>query len=360
MTDTSPNASRYAFLDYLRAIAAWLVAWDHLANLTPQQHGKPFAPAVFIRENVSLPLGIIQDFGWFGVAVFFVISGFIISDRARVEGPVEFVVKRLLRIYPMLIVAVLISAAFVAPRETVTAKNLLLNFTLLNYLATPQVILLGVAWTLVIEMAFYVLTAVTQFARAWPHRIAVNLAVTALAIANARSFGPHVFLATVAISYLPVLCMGQTIYWWLARKELSTVFGLGYLAAAYGVFVWGLRTIQPGFLATSNSYLISVAFAVLLFVVLMQAPLKERRLVRFLSDTSYSTYLLQGLVGIGVLNFLISRAPVWVAVLGAAASTLISAYVAFRLVEAPSQRLARRLTTPRPTPPGAAVSPALP
>ena len=43
----------------------------------------------------AAPLGIIQDFGWFGVALFFLISGFIISDRAAAESTRTFVISTL-------------------------------------------------------------------------------------------------------------------------------------------------------------------------------------------------------------------------------------------------------------------------
>src|SRR5579859_2977962 len=237
--------SRYVFLDYLRALAAWLVVWDHFGNIMPRGLGHVFGPAEWVRHNITGPLGIIQDFGWFGVALFFLISGFIISDRARVESVYVFAVRRVLRIYPMLAVAVLLSAAFVAARTDVNPSAVLLNLTLANYVIYPQVVLLGVAWTLIIEMIFYGLTAATQFARGSPHRIAFNLAATALVIWKRGAFGLDFGLFATATAYLPVLVMGQTVYWWMARRRLSAAWGLAYLAAAAAVFLWGLRAMQP-------------------------------------------------------------------------------------------------------------------
>jgi peptidoglycan/LPS O-acetylase OafA/YrhL len=335
---------RYIFLDYLRAAAAWLVVWDHLANIMPGWGGWIFLPAKWIRRNVSEPLGIIQDFGWFGVALFFLISGFIISDRARVEGAAEFTVKRLLRIYPMLAVTVGLSAAFVIGKDLVTVKSVLLNLTLANYLVVPQVALVGVAWTLVIEMVFYALTAATQFARGSPHRIAFNLVFIALVIWRRGAFGPSFLLLAVSVAYLPVLVMGQTLYWWLARGRLSAAWGLSYLAAASGLFLLGVRAIQPAFAPVTNSYLISVAYALLLFVVAMRVRFPERRLVRLLSDTSYSLYLLHGIFGWMVLAALIGKAPLGLVIALAMAASLASAYIAHRLVETPFNRLARRLS----------------
>ncbi len=113
------------------------------------------------------------------------------------------------------------------------------------------------------------------------------------------------------------------------------------------MFLWGLRTIQPNFLPATNSYLVSVAYALLLFVVLLRARLPERRFVRLLSDTSYSMYLLHGIVGWLVLVALVNRAPLAVAILLATLASLAASLVTHRLVELPTQRLARRLTRRR-------------
>jgi len=344
------TSGRYAFLDYLRALAVLLVAWDHLANILPRGHGRIFGPAEWVRHNITTPLAIIQDFGWLGVALFFLISGFIISDRASREPLREFVVKRLFRIYPMLAVAVLLSAAFVAPRDQVTPVNVLLNLTLANYLVIPQLVLVGAAWTLVIEMVFYSLTAITQFARGSPHRIAFNLAVIAGVIALRGSLGANFALFAAAVSYLPILVMGQVIYWWLSARRLGTAFGLFYLLAAYGLFLFGLRALQPAFLPSDNSYLVSVAYAALLFVAMLHIEPPQRRLVRFIADTSYSMYLLHGIVGALTLAALIDRVPLALAIALSAAASLVAAFVTYRLVEAPFQRLGRRLIRRRPAP----------
>ncbi|HZZ30934.1 MAG TPA: acyltransferase [Phenylobacterium sp.] len=341
-------AGRYVFLDYIRTLAAWLVVWDHLANVLPEGQGRHFLPAQWVRNNITGPLGIIQDFGWFGVALFFLISGFIISDRAAVESPYKFVVRRVLRIYPMMALAVLLSMALGIPATQPSLGAVLLNISLLNYLVVPQVVLVGVAWTLIIEVVFYALTAVTQVARGSPHRIAINLAFSAFVIWKRGAYGPSFGLLATVASYLPVLVMGQIVYWWLEKKRLSWVWGFAYLAAACAVFLWGLRAIQPNFLPATNSYVISVAYALLLFVALLHIRLPEWRVVRFLSDTSYSVYLMHGLVGWRLLIVLMQHhMPLSFAIPLAATASLAAASLTYWLMERPTQRLARVLTRRR-------------
>jgi exopolysaccharide production protein ExoZ len=46
------------------------------------------------------PLAQFTWFGWVGVEVFFVISGFVITNSARGASPIEFLKGRVLRLYP--------------------------------------------------------------------------------------------------------------------------------------------------------------------------------------------------------------------------------------------------------------------
>jgi peptidoglycan/LPS O-acetylase OafA/YrhL len=94
----------------------------------------------------------------------------------------------------------------------------------------------------------------------------------------------------------------------------------------------------------TNSYLISVAYALLIFLSLVRVRLPQTRIVRFLSDTSYSLYLLHGIAAPLVLKALVPKLPLWAAILAAAVASLAAAAISFRLVEQPFQRLARRLT----------------
>src|SRR5579862_9568218 len=78
-------------LQVLRAVAVALVAWAHVAQLIPAPKGAP-----------QLDLGI------FGIDIFFVISGFILSlivlRSKHSSGPQaawEFLKRRIIRIFPI-------------------------------------------------------------------------------------------------------------------------------------------------------------------------------------------------------------------------------------------------------------------
>ena len=109
-----------------------------------------------------------------------------------------FVIRRALRIFPPLAVAVLLlfclEPAFGIHRAPI---DYLYGFTLAGYFTVPQIVVVDVAWTLVIELLFYALIAALMpiLTRRGPV-VAVTLAsaVPLLVIVLARSFGPSFFL----------------------------------------------------------------------------------------------------------------------------------------------------------------------
>lgn len=299
------------FLDALRALAAWLVVWDHLVCVWPASNGIAVPIADWVEANVNQPLGIIQSFGWFGVCLFFLISGFVITHVSLREDAVAFAIKRVFRIYPMLIVAVLLSLLLnPAARAQATPESLLTNVLLVNYWMHPQVVLVGVAWTLVIEVLFYALILATYpLARRPMLRVAALLAFVGAAIAAARSFGAAFFLFAASAAYVPFLIAGQIVYLLLYRRSLSSRAAITLAALTYAVLLMGLRAIHSAFLPLENSYLTSFAWALAVFLMAWHLGdrLRPGRAVQWLATTSYSVYLLHGIVGFFMLEWLTPR-----------------------------------------------------
>ena len=346
---------RIAFLDWLRAAASLLVVWDHLIGEWLGQHGKTWLPLTALQHYLTVPLVITQNLGWLGVVTFFLISGFIISSVSVGESTIAFILKRVLRIFPPLIAAVLGTVALtqldagaaVEMNGRVTLENVLFNFTLLNYLRIPQVVLVGVAWTLVIEVSFYTLMAVvarflrTRFAAATPVLI---LLVAVFFLLTGRLFGGNYFLLAVTVSYLPLLVLGQLLWLrWTDKVGWATFFVLSL--SCWVIFVRGLEVYQPRWLDPAQAYGPSVllGYAVFAFMLTRNATIRTPRVVRFLAERGYSIYLFHWPVGRFVLDHLFGRLPFTIVVLVVCASILLVVEVVYRFVERPSQRLARIL-----------------
>ena len=98
-------ATRRNNFDLIRLAAALLVLASHAWVLT----GRPEA------EPVARALGHSIDGGGLAVAVFFVLSGFLIARSAQVHGPLDFLRARALRIWPGLAAAVLVQTLVLGP-----------------------------------------------------------------------------------------------------------------------------------------------------------------------------------------------------------------------------------------------------
>lgn len=348
----------------VRAIAALLVVWDHLFNIWPQRNDIAFPPAEFVERWVMTPLAMMQHGGAFAVALFFMVSGFIIVAVGMRESARTFAIRRALRIYPPLwvsIVLLLVSfpvaiALTNAPgmqgyeiNKVLSMDNpwpvILLAMSLLNYIVgTPPVN--GVAWTLIIELCFYVtVLLLLPLLRTRP-RTAIVVAFTGMVVLhNIARIHAVVFLVAVNMAYVAFLFLGTLVYLRYSQR-IGNAFFLVATAAFWGLFLLGMHryAIVPPW--TIAGYGVSYSFAWLVFVALLLVDRHIRLdpVTDFFSRISYSLYLNHGGLGflslallVPVLGFPVSLAITLVAVVAVSAAS-------YRWVELPSQRLARRLT----------------
>ena len=223
------NPPQISFVASLRAAASLLVVYCHLVGYraVPDWFVKPY-----LNQFVRDPLAILWEFGYLGVAVFFVISGFIIAHVAQRETRGQFVLKRLFRIYPPFLVA--LAVAMVLHRPAISLTQLLREASLFD----SEFILLGPSYTLVIEFMFYALAASTlPLLRSKP---VVATAIVAIAPALA------LFLLRPAASGVP---QWERL---LGYSEFVSIFGIG-MAIYYG---WSKRITEVvGFVETPFRFL---------------------------------------------------------------------------------------------------------
>ena len=97
-------------------------------------------------------------FGWVGVEIFFVISGFVIANSASKSSPKEFLLGRALRLYPAVWIASTLSLVILLIFLREKASEFILPY-FQSMLLIPKGIngkwLDAVYWTLAAEMAFY-------------------------------------------------------------------------------------------------------------------------------------------------------------------------------------------------------------
>ena len=143
-------------VQYLRGVAALMVVYFHTK--------------VYLA---GYAWGIPRNFGYSGVDLFFCISGFIMmhTTLGRPIRPATFLQNRLLRVYPLYWLLTLFSLALyvIAPSAFIdgsaSLSHAILSLLLIAHFDAP---VLRIGWTLVYEIFFYALFALTLWAT--PHR----------------------------------------------------------------------------------------------------------------------------------------------------------------------------------------------
>lgn len=288
--------------------------------------------------------GLLFPVGAAGVDIFFVLSGFIIAHSASQDAE-HFFVRRLIRILPPYWIATTVAALFtLAALSWREAADWLVQS--LFYLPGPggRPVLIFVAWTLVLELVFYVIYWLAL--RAGPRRAPV----VAMAML--------VPLALISVPGLPgpwplFLEFGIGIGIYLATERLGgRVDGrIGPLLVATGLV---LMPVLPGLVGyrpeDHQSFERVVAWGLPSGCVVLGAVIAERaglairnRAVLLLGAASYAIYLLHP-IGVGQLMQLPPNAPPlsWVACAAAVIAMTAMSVVFYRFVEAPLLGTMRR------------------
>jgi peptidoglycan/LPS O-acetylase OafA/YrhL len=151
-------SNRLGEIDLLRFVAAMMVLLYHYG----------FFPAATGRlGSISFPeIAGLCKYGYLGVELFFIISGFVILKSAQGRSTADFAASRIARLYPAFWVCCSITAAVCALAAVfpVTMPQYVANLTLFSgFFGVPDVD--GVYWSLYVEIAFYGMIAVAILCR---------------------------------------------------------------------------------------------------------------------------------------------------------------------------------------------------
>lgn len=149
-----PSAHYYYLVDLVRFAAALMVLLFHLGYSTWQQRSGAYHLSGGLY---SIPEGLQFWFGWVGVQIFFVISGFVIANSASNSSPVRFLKGRILRLYPAAWVCATITLAVTLLYGVYSAEQALPRYLASITLFPRGPWIEGVYWTLAVEIIFYAL-----------------------------------------------------------------------------------------------------------------------------------------------------------------------------------------------------------
>ncbi|MEV8549672.1 acyltransferase [Streptomyces glaucescens] len=336
---------RLYVIDGIRLAAALLVALHHYAGTNrANQPGN----AIWDRPVSDLmPSWFhVASYGWIGVEIFFVISGFVICMSCWGRTPKDFFVSRVIRLYPAYWCAVLFTTAVLAALpgvwERLPLREVLFNLTMLQEGSkVPNVD--PVYWTLWAELRFYLLFLVVVAMGLTYRRVVVFCCV----------WGAAAMLAPVSKFPLLVLVANPTGAWYfIAGLALYLMhrFGPDLLLCGILGMAWLMGQLELGerveFEQVSSWRGAVVIYTVFLLLMIAVALGRTDR-VRWkwlvtAGALTYPLYLTHYMAGTAFIDRLRDTMDPRLLVVTVIAGFLVLSWLIHRLVERPLARLLRR------------------
>ncbi len=341
------STDRLASLDLLRVVAALAVVAFHYFF-----RGAAGDPMLNVAYPALAPLAV---YGYLGVNLFFLISGFVIAWSAEGRDGIAFAIARFARIYPGFIASMTVTFIVLLfagdPRWPVTVQQYLANLFVLSP-ALGQPFIDGVYWSIVLELVFYFWVALALLLGVFERR-KLPLVAGWLAVCAANEY----FVGSGAARRLFITEFGP---WFAGGILVHHVFSRGWSVAAAGLMACAfalscaMLPITAGWMqetyGTSLGICVLVAANVVIHL-LLPASIAVRRfvpaspLVIMLGGLTYPLYLLHQNIGYAAINALAPSLGAPVAALTALVAAIVASWLVWRYVETPGRKATVGLLT---------------
>ena len=333
-------------LDFLRGAASLAVCWFHLTRF---HYNSPDARVYALVRQTG-------DYGWLGVEVFFVISGFVIPyslHRAgyRIRDFFTYLARRIVRLDPpyLAAIAVILALAYVASLKSgrpvlveaqpVGMARVLLHLGYLNIFFTRYEWLNPSFWTLAIEIQYYVMMGLL-----FPLVVARSQAIRLATMGG---------LTAISVAYVPALFTIEPPWAALIPSFLS-LFVLGILTFQFRAGLIRIAEYVPAMIVVAATSFAALGRAPSLaglaaVAVILAYRGRPSTVSAFFAKISYSLYLLHWPIGhytLSVVGMKYLKAESDAAriamLLISLAVCLASAYGLYVLVERPAHDWSKR------------------
>lgn len=319
--------NKFLFANQLRGIAVISVLLSHWFGMywarsdlvayytaSPQETG--LAPEVyFLVSNYSH-----FNFGAFGVAIFFLISGFVIPFSLEKLQPVGFLVARFFRIFPTYIFGLALSLIFVYLSALfwnqpfpwgmgTMLSNALLFFNLWGINTIDLV-----NWTLAIEIKFYLLVALMipliRKGKIW---IFIVLALLGLLV-NLKAHGISARVVPLPLNvgfhalclelmYINFMMIGILYYYQIKNKiSLPELFLYSGILLFIFTLTWTVSSMKQNFPVTTANYL--WGYLVFTTAYLLRNCFRPVKVLDWLANVSYPMYAMHSLIGYTLIKWM--------------------------------------------------------
>jgi peptidoglycan/LPS O-acetylase OafA/YrhL len=340
-------------IDGLRFVAIfWVVVWMHLPALinTHLFNGKlitdPYISAVILE-------------GGQGVSFFFMISGFIlalpfIKEKMSAGPPVslkKYYLRRLTRLEPPYLAALFISFLLLVLIKNRSFTDLLPHLGassvyMHNIIYNSSSSVLGVAWSLEVEVQFYILAPFLCFIFLIKHRLLRRILLILLILLSGFYAWYHLWKMPTMLPYF--------ICYFFSGMFLADLYSNGHklkLNNGVGIIAGGAILLGMPFIISVDSiwffllklFLMNAAFYLVLFNEGLKR-LMSRQVITIIGGMCYSIYLLHVLIisgisqGLATLPLLQGPLAIVVYAVVLIVAVLFFAAIFYRLIEQPCMR----------------------
>ena len=335
---------RVEVLDLLRLFAVLVVVLFHYGFRGAAADG--FTAA-------SLPdLAPIAKYGYLGVQLFFIISGFVIAYSAEGRTATGFAIARIARIYPGFLFCMtatcLITLAIGAPRFETTALQWFANL----FIVAPglkQPFMDGAYWSIVYEITFYAWVFVLMSAGVFRRQIGGIVVIwLGLSMLNESLVGSTLVRRLLITDQSAFFAAGLLLYEiYRGRWDRSVLLMLALAA------VTALNEALAGAAWNREHYHVAldslvVAGICLASISLVWLATRARRLplppslILAIGGLTYPMYLLHQHIGYMLLNRFEGAASAAQLIAATAVALMAASWLVWRYVERPAQKWTKR------------------
>ena len=297
---------RLPALDLLRFFAALMVLLYHYTASGVGNTNFPNRYNLIASTELLPGWSNVTHFGFMGVNLFFLISGFIIFASASGRTALDFAVYRWIRLFPTYWVSILFTLAmlwfFLGASLEASAFDVAANLTMVqSYLGVTH--LDPVYWTLLVELHFYILIGLALLTRQLSaYRFWLSLWL--LSAIGYRLVGQPFFLKyLIAPDYSAYFIAGMTLcalrtsrrdpWAWLVLLG-SFALACSYLPEQIAFYNFGIST---GLDWLAGSLLLALGFAALTAISLGYWNPANRPWILLLGSLTYPLYLVHHQLG---------------------------------------------------------------
>lgn len=309
------------FANQLRGIAALLVMTIHLAGIFWLSRDYVATVTFSPIQSGSSPIdGSLLATRWhnlgpLGVALFYLISGFVIPFSFRHHTRFSFLAARLVRIYPVYIACIFLdvlvlyaSSVYWQRPFTLSAKEIFYNLALINNFASIRSIDL-VNITLATEMRFYILCVLLfSFIKTGKTSPLYASAILLCVLCLIFNFTPHIgaiyayVFSESDIFYIIYMLIG-VLFHYEFNGHIRKTHLLGGTVLLLGLFAVCLKLSKPIIFYVLTNYL--YALAIFAMAYFSRRHFRKFPPLDWLAAISYPLYLLHTMLGFTLLKVLL-------------------------------------------------------